>query len=311
MSRSQRSVSPSSWQCLRSLPWWPFITSVHRPPSVAVQYQNISVPLYKSFYSWPLDGVAAGRAGHPHAAHCSRRYWREHRLPAARLWHCSVRRQNGGGENRHLLHLVAGGYVWHYFLLLLLAFKLHHGQRIHKYSIVVFSLHSVLHLCHDHVLLSQPRHAHEVNGTSQVSLWFHWLLLDIREATRNNNNFNMCQGVVEQIAHDKPFQTPDLFMKGTSWQHYDFQMQRQNILARLTVNKIDSQEFSSDVSVFFCFCYTLCCSPWMHPVLNFWLFWPSLLWLNGWSCASLLHYNYLGTVPVITSQHFPLCQLFC
>lgn len=84
---------------------------VSPPSTVAAQYQNISVPLYKSFYSRPPDGAAAGRAGHPHAAHRSRRYRREHRLPAARLWDRPVRRQNGGGENRHLLHVVAGGYV--------------------------------------------------------------------------------------------------------------------------------------------------------------------------------------------------------
>lgn len=53
-----------------------------------------------------------------------------------------------------------------FLILLLLAFKLHHHQRIHKYAIVAFSFHSVLHLCHDLVLLRQPRHAHEVHDTS-------------------------------------------------------------------------------------------------------------------------------------------------
>lgn len=113
LSHSQPSVSPSSWRCRRSLPSWPFITSVHCPPSRLsnIKYQNIRVPPYKSFSSRPPDGAAAGGAGHPHAAHRSCRYRREHRLPAARLWDRPVRRQDGGGENRHLLHLVAGGYV--------------------------------------------------------------------------------------------------------------------------------------------------------------------------------------------------------
>lgn len=88
---------------------------VSSPSTVTLQCQNISVPLYKSFYFLPPDGSPAGRAGCPHTAHSSCRYWREHCLPAARLWDRPVRRQNGGGENRHLLHVVAGGYVWHFF----------------------------------------------------------------------------------------------------------------------------------------------------------------------------------------------------
>lgn len=34
------------------------------------------------------------------------------------------------------------------------------------YAIVAFLFPSVLHLCHDLVLLSQPGHAHEVHDTS-------------------------------------------------------------------------------------------------------------------------------------------------
>lgn len=49
---------------------------------------------------------------------------------------------------------------------LLLAYTLNYHQSIHKYATFTFSFHSVLHLCHDLVLLSQPRYAHEVHDTS-------------------------------------------------------------------------------------------------------------------------------------------------